>query len=111
MSETVLTDARVIAVDQEIVQGASGTNGVAGKVARTVTLQVTQDQAARLTVAQRLGHIALAIRAIVDATDEQVTRKTVFGSDVSPALSSAGAVPGSNVQVIQGDKVTSVTFQ
>ena len=111
VSETVLTDIRVIAVDQEIVQGASDTTGVAGKVARTVTLQVTQDEAERIAVAQRLGMLALAIRAIADAPDVQSYRPSVFGDDVSPALSASGDRPGSRVEVIEGDKRTDVTFR
>ena len=111
VSETVLKDIRVIAVDQEIVQGASNTAGVAGKVARTVTLQVTQEEAARITVAQRLGGLALAIRAIADSPDQQAYGPAVFGDDVSPALSSSGERPGSRVEVIEGDKRSDVTFR
>jgi pilus assembly protein CpaB len=111
VSETVLTDIGVIAVDQEIVQGAAGTSAAGGKVARTVTLQVDRDQAERLTVAQRLGHLALAIRAMIDTPGTLLGRQPVYSSDVSPSLAGAGESRASHVHVIHGDKVTEFTFQ
>lgn len=59
LGETVLTDLRVIAVDQQLAQ-AAGPDLPAGQ--RTVTLSVLPDQAERLAVAVRLGRIALAVR-------------------------------------------------
>ena len=112
LSETVLRDVRVIAVDQEIVQGGSPTAGVAGRLARTVTLEVTAEQAEQLTVAAQLGRLALAIRAAaVGAQPEVAARETVFGGDVSPALSSASAPVGTRIQLIQGDQRSEVTFR
>ena len=111
MSETVLTDIRVIAVDQEIVQGASDTSSVAGKVARTITLQVNQDQAERLTVAQHLGHMALAIRAMIETDEGLVSTSAIYGADVSAALSAFASPAGTHMQVIQGDKRSDVIFQ
>lgn len=114
ISETVMTNIRIIAVDQDIVQGASagsaGASVVAGRVAHTVTLQVDTDQAERLTVAQRLGHLALAIRSISDASDQSPGLPAVYGADVSPALSSAGERPAAQVRVIEGDHVAEVAF-
>jgi pilus assembly protein CpaB len=109
LSETVLTALRVIAVDQDIVQGGSPTAAQAGHTTKTVTLQVTADQAERLTTAQRLGHLALAVDAIGDGpmSDQQA----VYGGDVSPALSHIPLPTGSRVQVIEGDKQREVTFQ
>ncbi|MDB5243880.1 MAG: pilus assembly protein, partial [Spirosoma sp.] len=56
VAETVLTAIRVIAVDQQIAQGAAtpvaDTPGSATRVARTVTLQVTSDQSERVAVAE-----------------------------------------------------------
>jgi len=111
LSETILTAVRVIAVDQEIIQGASSTQGVTGHVAKTVTLQVTADQAEKLAVAQRLGHLALAIQAMGNKPVAPQEPVTVFGADVSPALSKAAEEPvGTRVQVIEGDRRSEVTF-
>ena len=109
LSETMLTGLRVIAVDQDIVQGGSPTAANAGHLTKTVTLQVTADEAERLTTAQRLGHLALAIDAIGDPPSTE--RMAVTGGDVSPALSRIPLPTGAKVQVIEGDKQREVTFQ
>lgn len=110
LSETVMRDLRVIAVDQEIVQGAPPTATVAGRPTRTVTLQVSPDQAEKLNVAERLGRLSLTIRSMADAKVPPTVKPTVFGGDVSPALSRAGEPVGASVQVIQGDKRSEVNF-
>ena len=109
VSRTVLTDIRVIAVDQEIVQGATGDVHSAGHVARTVTLEVSPEEAERLTVGQRIGVLSLAIRPLKDLAPPR--DEPVFGADVSPELvhSAAPAAPG--MQIIQGDQRSMVRFQ
>ncbi len=113
--ETVLTDVRVIAVDQQITEGgipASGGEGV-GRVAHTITLQVAVDQAERVTVAGRMGHLALAVRAVEVAPNgsAQAGVKTVFGGDVSPELSASTRRTGTHMRLIQGDRREEITFQ
>jgi pilus assembly protein CpaB len=61
-AETVLENARVIAIDQRLVQGASP-NEKEGQTARTVTLEVTEEQASRVAVASRIGRLSLSVRA------------------------------------------------
>jgi pilus assembly protein CpaB len=116
LSETVLTAVRVIAVDQDIVQGGAPVPGasssaaaLAGRPAKTVTLQVGSDEAERLTTAQHLGHLALAVRAVGDAPSVP-TQAVVYGGDVSPSLSRLPLPTGSHVQVIEGDKQREVSF-
>jgi pilus assembly protein CpaB len=109
LSETMLTGLRVIAVDQDIVQGGSPTAANAGHLTKTVTLEVTADQAERLTTAQRLGHLALAVDAIGDAPSTE--RQAVTGGDVSPALSRIPLPTGARVQVIEGEHQREVSFQ
>src|SRR6516162_1489088 len=65
-SQTLLTDVRVIAIDQNLAQGAADS---AGKLVRTVTLEVDQLQAQRIALASQMGKLSLAIRA---ATDQRV---------------------------------------
>ncbi len=68
-AETVLANVRVIAIDQQLVQGAApGTND--GKSATTVTLELTGPQAERLSVASRLGRLSLVVRAARTSEDE-----------------------------------------
>ena len=119
VGETVMSDVRVIAVDQQIAEGgvaAPGNEGV-GKVARTVTLQVASDQAERVAVAGRMGRLALAVRSAEvpapgsSAALAAIPRPTVFGADVSPALSANTRRAGASMRVIQGDRRDEVTFQ
>jgi pilus assembly protein CpaB len=113
VGETMLTDVRVIAVDQQITQGASGSEATVNRVARTVTLEVTAAQAERVAVGSRLGRVALTVRAI---GLEQVLiagdpAASLFGEDVSPALARAGLNQGLSMRVIQGDETKNVVFR
>ena len=112
MSETIMEDARVIGIDQDIVQGVGAEKAVAGKLARTVTLQVSPDQAEKLTVAQRLGKLTLAIRPVrAGGAGMPWDKPTTFGADVSPALSQSEAPRGAVVNVVEGDHRKEVTFR
>lgn len=90
MSETVVHNVRVVAIDQDIMQGgravtigkdgkdnAAGKDSAAGKVAKTVTLQLAPDQVRKVTVATQLGKLSLAVRAAVDRQDSADTDTTV----------------------------------
>jgi pilus assembly protein CpaB len=96
--ETVLHNVRVIAIDQELMQGATAsavtTNG-GGPQSRTVTLEVSPDNAERVAVATRLGHLSLSVIS-ADTSDGPTTTETTlkpgehapitWGGDVSAAL-------------------------
>lgn len=116
IGETVLSEVRVVAVDQQFTQGAGG-EGLPSRIARTVTLEVTAEQAERVAVASRLGRIALSVRAIDAApADGGVNAaagagRSLFGSDVSQALARSGVSQGARMRVIQGDERTEVTFR
>lgn len=119
VGETVLRDVRVIAVDQQLTQGAAGANASPeGKIARTVTLEVTPEQAERVAVAGQLGRLSLTIRAMAAdqeaPTEAEPARRSVFGGDVSPALSQTDPVErpvGARMRIIQGDERQEVIFQ
>jgi Flp pilus assembly protein CpaB len=84
----VLPKVRVIAIDQQPVQGATPQN--AAKPARRVTVEVNRDQAERVSVATRLGHLWLAARPADTAhqpADPHLAPPTVWASE-------AVAVPG-----------------
>jgi pilus assembly protein CpaB len=116
VGETVLSDLRVIAIDQKTTtdtkprgpEPAAGTAAAAAaataaavepRIAKTVTLEVTVRQAEVLMVAQQLGKIQLTLR---DADDEKapvvrsldapppVAAPPTWGADVSPALDGLG---------------------
>ena len=63
--ETVLKDARVIAVDQQLAHGVTPDVANAGQGNRTVTLEVLPEAAERMAVAVRLGRVSLTVRAAV----------------------------------------------
>jgi pilus assembly protein CpaB len=103
--ETVLTAARVIAVDRHLVQGVqpSQVGDSLRETNRTVTLEVTPDQATRLAVAARLGRLSLALRAAGTPLEEQVEQRPVWGGDVSsafrPVVGSTAATQAAGVSV------------
>jgi pilus assembly protein CpaB len=112
VSETVLSDVRVVAVDQSIAQGAvaNGDNAT-GKIARTVTLEVSPEQAERAALAERLGKVTLAIRAVDGVMEATGRRTSVYGGDVSQALAD-GTTPGSpRMRLIEGKDAREVTFR
>jgi len=116
VGETVLNDVRVIAVDQHLTQGAAGANAAPeGKVARTVTLEVTPEQAERVAVAAQLGRLSLTIRAMDgDGEGAERARRSVFGGDVSPALAESDRSDrpvGARMRIIQGNDRQEVVFQ
>ena len=119
VGETVLTNTRVIAVDQHFTQGASAGLMTTGgnnqrSIARTVTLEVQPEQAERVAVAERLGKLSLTVRSMEQSSADAASDAaptSVFGADVSPALSRSGPALGSRIRVIQGGDSQEVTFR
>ncbi len=110
LSETILSNVRVLAIDQRIATGQPAT--ATTHPPRTVTLEVTPRQADKLTVATQLGRLTLAIRGMVaHAPPKGATIDSVYSADVSPALARRDKPVGQTVQVIEGDKRTQVIFQ
>jgi pilus assembly protein CpaB len=99
-AETVLENGRVIAIDQQIMQGAPDSQ------AKTVTLEVTEAQAERISVATRLGRLSLSVRSADNSqrTAQPTTgTNTTWAVDVSPALGATAPAPTENViRVFQG---------
>jgi pilus assembly protein CpaB len=100
-AETVLGDVRVIAIDQQLMEGASGSSTEQGTT-HTVTLEVTETQAERVALAARLGHLTLIVRAADASPDERAEGPvTTWGGDVSPALNE-GRTSGRVMRLYQG---------
>lgn len=105
-AETVLSDVRVIAIDQQLVQGAEA-NGADPNQARTVTLEVTQEQAERVSVAVRLGRLSLSVRSaesLPPGPQLAAAPNTTWAVDVSPALGAEAVPTGQHttMRVFQG---------
>jgi pilus assembly protein CpaB len=123
ISETVMQNLRVIAVDQRV-----GDQDQVPAVARGVTIEATPEQAERVALLQRMGELRLLLRPLTKTEDEAVatpdgaptatateatdTRTFTIDSDVSqiiapPGGSEAGASTGGSVQLVRGrDKTT-----
>jgi len=78
LSEAILTNIRVLAIDQAPKE-KDGQNAVVG---RTVTLELKPDQVATLSAARQGGTLTLALRSIVDANsvdstpEDQASKRT-----------------------------------
>jgi pilus assembly protein CpaB len=70
------------------------------RITKTALRQIAADQAERLTVAQQLGHLSLAVRTIGETPSG--SQATVLGGNVSPALARAVHSGGARMQVIEG---------
>ncbi len=64
-TETILTNIRVLAIGKNVQTDAQGNSFVDGENA---TLELTPAQAEIITLAQRVGHVSLALRSLADAT-------------------------------------------
>jgi pilus assembly protein CpaB len=123
VSETIVESLRVLAVDALDAKPTGASNGVG----RTVTLEVTPEQAERINVAAELGKLSLTLRSISGADGASATPtlepaegtgvKPTWAGDVSPAL---GDVMPLNkvivaeqppVEVIHGTKIVAMKSQ
>ena len=104
--ETVLHDVRVIAIDRQLVQGATSESPETQAV-RTVTLEVTPADAERVVVAGRLGHLSLAVVAVAQhAAPPPNVEGVTWGGDVSSALHGGSSGGGSTVRLFDGPSDT-----
>jgi pilus assembly protein CpaB len=103
VSETVVENLRVLAIDTPDAKAPSGSFG------RTVTLEVTPQQAEKINVATELGKLSLTLRSVVGAdgvlaastagSGPSTGVKPTWAGDVSPAL--GGAMPEKTITVQQ----------
>ena len=100
-AETVLANTRVIAIDQQLVQGAAPTSPDGNS--RTVTLEVSQDQAERISVAMRLGRLSLSVRS-AEGNSGTATggTTTTWAGDVSAALGDGRSSSDNLIRIFQG---------
>jgi len=113
--ETVLHDVRVLAIDRQLIQGATSESPETQAV-RTVTLEVTPPDAERVAVAAKLGHLSLSVVAVAQASGAQTTSTgadatiapprpgngVTWGGDVSSALRGGSGTDGTTVRLFQG---------
>jgi len=123
VSETVVESLRVLAVDGSDAKSAGAGNGFG----RTVTLEVTPEQAEKINVATELGKLSLTLRSTsttdgvlatsISGPNRGTSVKPTWAGDVSPALSDATpqhkaiAAEQPTVEVIHGTKSVAVKPQ
>jgi pilus assembly protein CpaB len=130
VSETVVDNLRVLAIDEPDKGSAPGRPAIAanpatGNFGRTVTLEVTGEQAEEINVATELGKLSLTLRSATDFASappatpflKAMAREPVDGQhikatwagDVSPALTGAAqekpvAVTPPTITILRGFK-------
>ena len=89
-AHTVLTNVRVVAVDSQLI-AAANRNAAASLDAqnRTVTLEVDEEQAQRVSVGMRLGRLSMSVRAsstLAGNAKTETKREATFAEDILPDL-------------------------
>lgn len=94
ITETVLTNIRVLAIDQQIEESKDDTRSVVGA---TATLELTPDQAKVIAVAQQMAQrLSLALRSVADAQEADTA---------APEYLLNGGSGGNSVQVIKAGTI------
>jgi pilus assembly protein CpaB len=115
VAETVVEDLRVLATDAPATRDNAA---AAGDFGRTVTLEVTPEQAQKINVATELGRLSLTLRPNGNGTTLATARRpassgepaATWAGDVSPALGSMTPPPVSvvadppEVKVMRGNQ-------
>ncbi len=112
VSETVLQDIRVLAVDQRIDDQAHN-----APLARTATLEVTPKQAEVVTLLTEMGKLSMTLRSVGSAENDALPHRPTLTWDSDavdmPFLHHRPAGAGSAasaVEVIRGTSKSSVEF-
>jgi pilus assembly protein CpaB len=120
VGETILTDVRVVALDQKTDDQANEP-----KVAQLATLEVTPHQAEKLALATQLGTISLSLRSLAlsdsvtsppspnQIPDSESATGQIWDSDVSQAFPTPGGTDSllQKVQVMRGKETSETTFE
>ncbi len=106
VSETFVRDVRVVAVDQSL-----NTPENKATLAKNVTVEVNENQAEQIAVANEMGKISLALRSslVGEKIDAASSHNATRSSDVISSLGRKGGV-APRVQVIRGDEKEDLQF-
>lgn len=122
VSETVVEGLRVLAIDPADAKQTGATSAFG----RTVTLEVTPQQAEKISVATELGKLSLILRSssgtentglLLSASAKATSVRPTWAGDVSPALGdavpspTAGAAVQATIDVLHGVKSIAVKLQ
>lgn len=125
VSETVLTNTRILAIDQRAEDQENKPT-----IVKTVTIEVTPKQAEGVALAQSMGQVSLALNSLAKTDQEMVeiaskgpdaalkpeapvsTGTFTWDSQLSRVISAGGGMgPKSQVQLSRGSESQTVEFQ
>lgn len=96
LTEEVLTNVRVLAIDQQIQENQDGSKAVVGT---TATLELTPEQAKVIAVAQQMAdRLTLALRSVADAQEADTVAADYLlsgGGKAEVQIIKSGAIVGS----------------
>lgn len=108
VSETILTNVRVLAIDQR-----TDDQNAKPSVPKTTTLEVTPKQAEIMMVARELGRLSLSLRSLSDVTEEPKAFEVGQGTytlDGEASLVLSKDLSPKKVSIIRGGKIEDVTI-
>ncbi len=97
-AETLLTDVRILAVDQNIENEKGEVN-----VAKTATLEVTTKQAEMIAIALEMGSISLSLHSLAREQDRFARLARDIGADPAEATSTRSYTTDIDVYYMIGD--------
>jgi len=112
LSQTVMRDVRVIAVDQNVAEQKADT-----PTAHTATLEVTSKQAEMLVLVGDMGKVALSLRSMGgDGNAPDPAQSITWDSDASAALARVDprpsmSAPQDKIGIVRGTKPSEVEFE
>lgn len=105
VAEALLTNVRVLAVDQRATAGVKEDGGII--IPKSVTLEVTPEDAQRVALARKIGELSLSLRSIKDKDSTEtvaITRKPDLSQfDISSIESNKKTYEP--VRIIRGTKM------
>ena len=91
VSETVLRNVKLLAIDQTLSREVSGKEKevakAAGVVGKTATVEVTAEQAEKLILAGQMGKLSLILRSVAKSSEDDRAREYTTDVETSSALS------------------------
>lgn len=104
LSETFVRDIRVVAVDQMLDNPENK-----AILAKTITVEVTPQQAEQISVAGEMGKISLSLRSLANGQGQSPVDTATRDSDVVRALDRGDIAP--RVRVIRGEQSETLQLQ
>jgi len=105
LTETVLSNVRVLAIDQQVEEKEDGSKSVVGT---TATLELTPEQSKVMTVAQQMAErISLALRSVADAQEPDTSAADyLLSGDGRPSIQliKSGSIVKSDGAAVQNQQ-------